>query len=108
MTTSVSNGSICADLVHTYKRQVPVVLVNGLAEQSESWFANRTALSRHFDLKVPEILVYDGDALHQRIESGGEITRRIPGGSPLPVPRRVRSALALLPGGVEPGLPGRA
>jgi pimeloyl-ACP methyl ester carboxylesterase len=50
------------------------VLVNGLAEQSESWFANRTHLSRHFDLKVPEILVYDGDALHRWIDSGGEVT----------------------------------
>ena len=74
MTTSVSKWFDLADLLHAYKRQVPVVLVNGLAEQPESWFANRTALSRHFDLKVPEILVYDGDALHQRIDAGGEIT----------------------------------
>jgi abhydrolase domain-containing protein 6 len=74
MTTSVSNWFDLADLVHTYKRQVPVVLVNGLAEQSESWFANRTALSRKFDVKVPEILVYDSDSLHHRIDSGGEIT----------------------------------
>ena len=51
--------------MHRYKRRMPVVLVNGLAEQSESWFANRAVLSRHFDLKVPEILVYDGDALHR-------------------------------------------
>jgi abhydrolase domain-containing protein 6 len=74
MTASVSNWFDLADLVHAYKRQVPVVLVNGLAEQSESWFANRTALSRQFDVKVPEILVYDGDSLHQRIDSGGEIS----------------------------------
>ena len=74
MTTNVSNWFDLADLLHTYKRQVPVVLVNGLAEQPESWFANRSALSRHFDLKVPEILVYDGDPLHKRIDSGGEIT----------------------------------
>ncbi len=69
----VSNWFDLADLVHTYKRRAPVVLVNGLAEQSESWFANRAALSRQFDLKVPEILVYDGDSLHQRIDAGGEI-----------------------------------
>ena len=74
MTASVSNWFDLADLVHTYKRQVPVVLVNGLAEQSESWFANRPALSRRFDVKVPEILVYDGDSLHERIDSGGEIS----------------------------------
>ena len=45
-----------------------------MAEQPESWFANRAYLSRDFDLKVPEILVYDGDALHEWIESGGEIS----------------------------------
>ena len=60
--------------LNTYKRPAPLILVNGLAEQSESWFANRTKWSRHFDVKVPEILVYDGESLHKRIESGGEIT----------------------------------
>jgi pimeloyl-ACP methyl ester carboxylesterase len=58
----------------TYRRPTPLVLVNGLAEQSESWFANRVAWSRHFDVKVPEILVYDGGSLHRRIEEGGEVT----------------------------------
>jgi pimeloyl-ACP methyl ester carboxylesterase len=61
-------------LLHTYKRRMPLVLVNGLAEQSESWFANKVHLSRHFDLKVPEILVYDGEALQRYFESGGEVT----------------------------------
>lgn len=61
-------------LLHAYKRRLPLVLVNGLAEQSESWFANRVYLSRLFDVKVPEILVYDGDALHQRIDSDGAVT----------------------------------
>src|SRR5829696_2288280 len=60
--------------LRAYKRPAPLVLVNGLAEQSESWFANRTQWSRHFDVKVPEILVYDGDSLHRRIDEGGEIT----------------------------------
>lgn len=58
----------------SYKRSTPLVLVNGLAEQPESWFANRAHWSRHFDVKVPEILVYDGDAIHRHIEEGGEIT----------------------------------
>ena len=44
------------------------------AEQSETWFANRTSLSRHFDVKVPEILVYDGASLHDWIDSGGDVT----------------------------------
>jgi pimeloyl-ACP methyl ester carboxylesterase len=61
-------------LLHNYRRRMPLVLVNGLAEQSESWFANRDHLTRHFDVKVPEILVYDGDALHQHIDAGGEVT----------------------------------
>ena len=58
----------------SYKRPSPLILVNGLAEQSESWFANRRQLARHFDVKVPEILVYDGDSLHRHIEAGGEVT----------------------------------
>jgi pimeloyl-ACP methyl ester carboxylesterase len=61
-------------LLNTYKRRSPLVLINGLAEQSESWFGNRVYLSRHFDVKVPELLVYDGDALHNWIDSGGEVS----------------------------------
>ncbi|HEX8201933.1 MAG TPA: alpha/beta fold hydrolase [Isosphaeraceae bacterium] len=61
-------------LVRPYRRSEPLVLVNGLAEQSESWFANRVAWSRQFDVKVPEILVYDGDALHRHIDAGGEVS----------------------------------
>jgi pimeloyl-ACP methyl ester carboxylesterase len=60
--------------LHDYKRPAPLVLINGLAEQSESWFANRTFWSRHFDVKIPELLVYDGASLHKRIDEGGEIT----------------------------------
>ncbi|WP_406696479.1 alpha/beta fold hydrolase [Singulisphaera sp. Ch08] len=56
------------------KRPAPLILVNGLAEQSESWFANRSHWSRHFDVKAPELLVYDGDSLHRRIDEGGEVT----------------------------------
>ena len=61
-------------MLHRYKRRAPLILINGLAEQSESWFANRKHLTRHFDVKVPEILVYDGEELHNRIDSGGEVT----------------------------------
>ena len=57
-----------------YRRHQPLVLVNGLAEQSESWFANRRSWTRHFDVNVPEILVYDGDALHRHIDAGREVT----------------------------------
>jgi abhydrolase domain-containing protein 6 len=60
--------------LNAYKRTAPLILVNGLAEQAESWFANRTFWSRHFDVKVPEVLVYDGDSLHRHIDEGGEVT----------------------------------
>jgi pimeloyl-ACP methyl ester carboxylesterase len=60
--------------LHNYRRPAPLVLINGLAEQSESWFANRVIWSRHFDVKVPELLVYDGASLHNWIDAGGEIT----------------------------------
>jgi len=60
--------------LHSYERPRPLILVNGLAEQPESWFANRRQLARHFDVKVPELLVYDGDSLHRHIDAGGEVT----------------------------------
>jgi len=50
-----------------YGRRHPLILINGLAEQHESWFRNRRFWARHFDLYLPNILVYDGPALHDRI-----------------------------------------
>jgi pimeloyl-ACP methyl ester carboxylesterase len=61
-------------MIKTYKRPAPLVLINGLAEQSESWFANRATWARYFDVKMPELLVYDGDVLHRHIDAGGEVT----------------------------------
>ncbi len=60
--------------IRSFRRADPLVLVNGLAEQAESWFANRASWSRRFDVKMPELLVYDGDVLHRHIASGGEVT----------------------------------
>ena len=60
--------------LHPFERPRPLILINGLAEQPESWFANRRQLGRHFDVKVPELLVYDGDSLHRHIDAGGEVT----------------------------------
>jgi pimeloyl-ACP methyl ester carboxylesterase len=74
MATDVRKWFDLPRLLHNYKRRMPLVLVNGLAEQSESWFANKTYLTRQFDVKVPEILVYDGETLHQWIKSGGDVT----------------------------------
>ncbi|MGH7225800.1 MAG: alpha/beta fold hydrolase, partial [Gemmataceae bacterium] len=53
-----------------YARRQPLVLINGLAEQAESWFRNLPYWRRHFDVHVPNLLVYDGPALHRRIDAG--------------------------------------
>ncbi len=74
MKTTGRNFFQIPPMLGKYQRSAPLVLVNGLAEQSESWFANRIAWSRHFDLKVPELLVYDGGSLHRHINAGGDVT----------------------------------
>jgi pimeloyl-ACP methyl ester carboxylesterase len=56
--------------VAQYRRRAPLVLINGLAEQTESWFANVDHWRRHFDVHTPNILAYDADAIHRRIEAG--------------------------------------
>jgi pimeloyl-ACP methyl ester carboxylesterase len=57
-----------------YGRRQPLVLINGLAEQAESWFRNRRFWSRYFDLHLPNFLVYDGDAIHKRIDEKQEVS----------------------------------
>jgi pimeloyl-ACP methyl ester carboxylesterase len=52
----------------------PLILLNGLAEQASSWFCNRSFWSKHFDVKVPELLIYEGEVLHRRIAEGAPIT----------------------------------
>jgi pimeloyl-ACP methyl ester carboxylesterase len=52
---------------HPYSRRMPLVLVNGLAEQAESWFRNHRYWRRYFDVHMPNMLVYDGPTLHRRI-----------------------------------------
>ena len=63
------NGLIERLRPKAYGRRPPLVLINGLAEQHESWFRNRRFWGRHFDLYAPNILVYDGPALHRRIDA---------------------------------------
>jgi abhydrolase domain-containing protein 6 len=53
-----------------YGRKPALVLVNGLAEQAETWFRNVRAWRRHFDVHAPNIVAYGGGALHQRIADG--------------------------------------
>jgi pimeloyl-ACP methyl ester carboxylesterase len=53
-----------------YARRPPLVPINGLAEQPESWFRNLPFWRRHFDVHAPNLLMYDGPALHRRIAAG--------------------------------------
>jgi pimeloyl-ACP methyl ester carboxylesterase len=53
-----------------YGRKPPLVLVNGLAEQAETWFRNIRAWRRRFDVHTPNIVCYGGGALHRRIADG--------------------------------------
>lgn len=53
-----------------YGRRHALVLLNGLAEQPETWFRNRRAWSRHFDVSMPNLFPYDGAVLHRQIEAG--------------------------------------
>jgi len=58
----------------SYRRSTPLILVNGLAEQSESWFRSREAWARSFDVHMPAILVYDGPVLQDWMRRGNKIT----------------------------------
>jgi pimeloyl-ACP methyl ester carboxylesterase len=51
-----------------YQRKPPLILVNGLAEQAESWFCNINSWRRKFDVHTPNILAYEAAAIHERIE----------------------------------------
>jgi pimeloyl-ACP methyl ester carboxylesterase len=52
-----------------YARRAPLVLINGLAEQAESWYCNLDAWRRRFDVYTPNLLAYEGAALHRRIDA---------------------------------------
>ena len=58
----------------TYFRPSPLVLINGLAEQGESWYRNREVWQQHFDVHSPGVLVYDGAVLQQRLAERQPIT----------------------------------
>jgi pimeloyl-ACP methyl ester carboxylesterase len=56
-----------------YLRKKPLVLINGLAEQAESWYCNVDTWRRHFDIHTPNLTTYDGVALQRRINAGEPI-----------------------------------
>src|SRR5258708_22443164 len=56
-----------------YCRRMPLVLINGLAEQAETWYCNADVWRRDFDVHMPNLLAYEGAALQRRIEAGQPI-----------------------------------
>jgi pimeloyl-ACP methyl ester carboxylesterase len=60
--------------LNAYARRPPLILINGLAEQAESWFRNHFYWRRYFDVHLPNILVYEGAMLHRRLDAGLPIT----------------------------------
>jgi abhydrolase domain-containing protein 6 len=60
----------------TYFRTSPLILINGLAEQGESWYRNREVWQRHFNVHAPGVLVYDGPMMQQRLNSREPISVR--------------------------------
>ncbi len=52
-----------------YTRNPRLVLVNGLAEQPESWYETRHCWQQCFDVHMPALLVYDGPVMQQRMEA---------------------------------------
>jgi pimeloyl-ACP methyl ester carboxylesterase len=54
----------------SYARRRHLILINGLAEQAESWFRNEPYWRRTFEVHTPNILAYRGAALHHRIDNG--------------------------------------
>src|SRR2546423_1393293 len=59
---------------HPYGRRPPVVLLNGLAEQVESWFRNHGDWRRRFDVHMPNLRASGGGARPRRIDAGQAVT----------------------------------
>jgi pimeloyl-ACP methyl ester carboxylesterase len=72
--TSPLNGLLERIRPKQYGRQHPLILLNGLAEQAETWYRNRRFWNRYFDVHAPNILAYEGEALHRRIAAKEALT----------------------------------
>ena len=79
-----------------------MILINGLAEQGESWYRNRDDWQQHFDVQMPGILVYDGPVLQERMQQPRADQRRLSDRSADGIPRQVRADAALSPRGQQP------
>ncbi|MDX1945528.1 MAG: alpha/beta hydrolase [Pirellulaceae bacterium] len=58
----------------SYGERPPLVLINGLAEQGESWFRSVDYWRKWFDVHLPGILVYDGPVMQRRLASGQPVS----------------------------------
>jgi abhydrolase domain-containing protein 6 len=57
-----------------YGRKTSLILLNGLAEQAETWYRNARFWGRFFDVHMPNLLAYEGEFLQARIKSGEPIS----------------------------------
>jgi pimeloyl-ACP methyl ester carboxylesterase len=57
-----------------YGRKPSLILLNGLAEQPESWYRNARFWDRFFDVHMPNLMAYEGEGLHKRIKSGQPVS----------------------------------
>ena len=61
-------------LTPRYGRKPILILVNGLAEQGESWYRNVPVWRSRFEVLTPNIMAYSGETLHERINSGEPVS----------------------------------
>ncbi len=57
-----------------YARKRHLILLNGLAEQNESWYRNIRYWSRFFEVHTPKLFAYEGEVLQRRIKEDKPIT----------------------------------
>jgi pimeloyl-ACP methyl ester carboxylesterase len=50
-----------------YRRSQSLILINGLAEQGESWYPNRSVWQRQYDVHAPGVIVYGGQVMQERM-----------------------------------------
>lgn len=57
-----------------YGRKHSLILLNGLAEQPETWFRNARFWGRYFDVLTPNLLAYNGEHFQARLKADLPIT----------------------------------
>ena len=90
-----------------YGRKPPLVLINGLAEQAESWYRNRRFWGRFFDVHLPEHPGLRGRCAAPPDRRRGADLGRLPRRAAAHLPRPVRPDAAVPPRLQQPGREGR-